>query len=182
VLDVHDNMLIAVTYLCCHKPQVQSKVAADFLLELLGCKQQVQTPISSLAGIGSSSVSGWDVHSTGSTVALLPADTLQLVLDVLQQRLTPAHSSRKHSTTSTPTGVCGYQPLTPCKTNNVADGDSLAPHANRNEAVRHMPEEVTPLEESTVIQVHCWHLLTAVLQLAVKRQANHAGVQATRRT
>eukprot|EP00775_Hariotina_reticulata_P006738 gene6738-6958_t len=45
--------------------QVQSAVAADFLLELLGCKQQVHTPISSLAGTGSimgasTAKTGWD--------------------------------------------------------------------------------------------------------------------------
>jgi hypothetical protein len=158
-------------YLCCDCLQVTSPPAVSHLLQMLGSQQAGSS--------NSSSFPGAATCSTDGTAALVPADTLQLVLDFLQQRLPTGHMSSRSSCA----GQHARQFTDPCSSAYDATGASkhgagssgttaAAAASGRSGAARNAEGEAA---DGHIVKAHCWQLLTAVMKLTSKWHACRSG-------
>lgn len=157
--------------------QVASPLAVSHLLQMLGSQQAGGSNSSSLAGAASYS-------SDGTAAALLPSDTLQLVLDVLQQRLPAGHASARGSyagegTRGSAAAAGGYVHGTASACSSGAGSSTPAASSSRLGAARQAEGALEgpsgEAAQGNSIKAHCWQLLTAVLQLAAQWHASRPG-------
>jgi hypothetical protein len=151
--------------------QVSSPLAVGHLLQMLGSQQAAGSSSSSFAGAAV-------VSSDGSSAALMPSDTLQLVLDFLQQRMPACHQSARGShggeaMRSSVAAAGSHRCLASAAASGTGNSSAAAAAPGGAEAAAE--GAAGDALQANTVKAHCWHLLTAVLQLAAMWHANRPG-------